>query len=364
MTRDELRAALQNANVRAFLRVIREGESSQDDSAYTIQYGGKHFEGFADHPRNAISAGGITSTAAGAYQFLERTWDNLVRQYGFPDFSPACQDEAAVALIAGRKALNALIDGDLPAVLDRCSWEWASLPPSRYGQSVLDAGRVYATYAKWGGVLAAAAAPSHPVPEQQPAAPIREAVPPILPPEKKMPAPFIIPAFEILSSMLPTLIRKFGKTGSETAERNAQVAEVVVGVAKEALGAKNEQEVIERITADPTALQTVDRAVAAAWLDITEAGGGGIAGARAFNLAAADKPIFHQPSFIVSLVLLLFPLLLVIDVFFVHSSAYNAELRTQIVTAILVVIGMVGGFWLGSSMSSRNKDDALARAIK
>jgi hypothetical protein len=50
-----------------------------------------------------------------------------------------------------------------------------------------------------------------------------------------------------------------------------------------------------------------------------------------------------------------------VDVFFVHPSAYDGNLRTQIVTGLLAVILMVGGYWLGTSASSAKKDEALAR---
>jgi uncharacterized membrane protein len=63
----------------------------------------------------------------------------------------------------------------------------------------------------------------------------------------------------------------------------------------------------------------------------------------------------------VSAALLIFPLLLAVDVFFVHPSAYDGNLRTQIVTGLLAVILMVGGYWLGTSASSAKKDEALAR---
>jgi hypothetical protein len=54
--------------------------------------------------------------------------------------------------------------------------------------------------------------------------------------------------------------------------------------------------------------------------------------------------------------------MLLVDVFYVHPGEYAADgLRTQIVTGVLMVISMVGGFWLGTSFSSSKKDDALLR---
>jgi hypothetical protein len=52
---------------------------------------------------------------------------------------------------------------------------------------------------------------------------------------------------------------------------------------------------------------------------------------------------------------------MVVDVFFVHPGNFTSELRTQVVTGILLVISIVGGYWLGSSASSRTKDELIAR---
>jgi muramidase (phage lysozyme) len=63
----------------------------------------------------AITAGlgknQYTSTAAGAFQFLSRTWDECAKALGLTDFSPASQDLAAVFLIDRRKALDDVLAG-------------------------------------------------------------------------------------------------------------------------------------------------------------------------------------------------------------------------------------------------------------
>jgi muramidase (phage lysozyme) len=157
MTRDDLRAALQHDNVKALLRVVREGETDQTDDAYRKLVGDPpgvySLTDLKDHPRKVVHIDRLQlfSSAAGAYQFLTRTWDELVEKYGFEDFSPQCQDEAAVALFVRRKALDAAIAGALALWLDKCSYEWASLPPGRYGQGELSIDRVVATFVKYGG---------------------------------------------------------------------------------------------------------------------------------------------------------------------------------------------------------------------
>lgn len=142
---------LAHENVSAFLRLIRQGETSQLPLAYQMLFGGGFFASFADHPRVAITRGSLTSTAAGAYQILEGTWDRLCDQYGFPDFSPACQDQACVALIKGRQALNDVMNGDLDEAIRKCAPEWASLPGSQYGQPTQDQAKAQAVYLAYGG---------------------------------------------------------------------------------------------------------------------------------------------------------------------------------------------------------------------
>lgn len=171
--------------------------------------------------------------------------------------------------------------------------------------------------------------------------------------------PFIAAALPSIVQAVPKLIEMFG-SGSEVAQRNAKAAETVVGIAQDALGAVNAQQVVETLAADPEAPAKVREAIEAQWFSIVEAGGGGIAGAREADaaFAASRRRSFSSPAFIISLVLLVFPLMLAIDLFYVHPESYNGELRTQIVTAILLCISIVGAFWLGSSYGSMRKTEA------
>jgi hypothetical protein len=90
-------ALLQNGNLRAFMRVIRSGETGQTEDAYRMMFGGGLFKAPPwQHPREPITIRGLTSTAAGAYQFLTRTWDEMAKVYGLSDFSPGNQDRAAI----------------------------------------------------------------------------------------------------------------------------------------------------------------------------------------------------------------------------------------------------------------------------
>jgi muramidase (phage lysozyme) len=365
----ELLHALQNPNVRAFLRMLRHGEGTSSDDGYRVMFGGGHLVGldgqpgtaddFADHPRRAITRklGGkpITSTAAGAYQFLSRTWDGLVAQYGFADFSPTNQDLGATALIKGRRALDDVIAGRFEQAVVKCNREWASLPGSPYGQPVVTMARARQEYEAHGGsyaevervdqvnttkpeAISAAASTSHA--KEQPM------------------APFIAAVLPALIDLVPKLGRIFS-SGSDTAERNIKAAEVVVAAAKEAIGARNEQELLETLQGDPTAAAAVRAAIESVWYKLDEVGGG-IQGARAANaqyMQPGAPGFWLNPAFWLSLVLLAMPFMLLIDVFFVHPETYDGNLRVQIVTGVLLVISIVGGYWLGTSFSSQRKTE-------
>lgn len=171
--------------------------------------------------------------------------------------------------------------------------------------------------------------------------------------------PFIAAVLPSLIGAIPELAKMFG-SGSAVSERNIKAAEVVVGIAKDAIGARNEQELMETMASDPAAVEAVRAAVKDQWFKLTEVGGG-VAAARETALKMqGEKSMWFNPAFVISLALLLFPLMLLVDVFYVHPDNYSSDgLRTQIVTGVLMVIGMIGGFWLGTSFSSAKKDDTI-----
>lgn len=159
MTRTDLQAALLLDNVHGFLHAIRLGEGTSDDAGYNRIVGGQTFTDMSTHPnvRVFIPKYNVWSTAAGAYQITHPTWLGLVAQYEFTDFSPEQQDEMAVALIAGRKALDFVKSGDLQAAVTACNPEWASLPGSTAGQRTEAYANVQQAYLDNGGTLQEAA---------------------------------------------------------------------------------------------------------------------------------------------------------------------------------------------------------------
>jgi len=142
-------------NLYAFLAMLRHGEGTVGANGYRTMFGGGLLNSFDDHPRKKIRRRSgtrhITSTAAGAYQFLARTWDDCAGNLDLPDFSPASQDRAARFLIYRRGALNDVLAGRLEAAIEKCNKEWASLPGSPYGQPTVSLARCKQLFAEYGG---------------------------------------------------------------------------------------------------------------------------------------------------------------------------------------------------------------------
>lgn len=137
-TRKQLEQALQNPNVRKFLDLISYTEGTQGNG-YRTTFGGGRLNNLNDHPRylktfTQTDGKKNKTSAAGRYQFLSGTWDNVAGQYGLRDFSPQNQDLGAVALLFGRGAIPALLKGDFKGAIQKTGGEWASLPSSTYKQ--------------------------------------------------------------------------------------------------------------------------------------------------------------------------------------------------------------------------------------
>lgn len=141
-----------DANLRAFLYMIRAAEHNPTQAANGVAYGmfysGIPCFNFADHPvitgervgvrlpdamcRAAGFSAGCVSTAAGAYQIIKPTWQRVRRAGAWGsrlgDFSPASQDEAARRLLFEVGALPLIESGDIEGAIKRAAPVWASLP--------------------------------------------------------------------------------------------------------------------------------------------------------------------------------------------------------------------------------------------
>lgn len=140
-------------NLRAFLLMIQYAEGTWSDQAYRMLYGGGLFNSYDQHPNISMTRWGITSTAAGAYQFLYSTWIMLQRELKLPDFSPASQDKAAIELIRKKGALPNVLSGRIADAIYQCRKVWASFPGAGYGQGERPITDLLRFYVQAGGQL-------------------------------------------------------------------------------------------------------------------------------------------------------------------------------------------------------------------
>ena len=135
---DELQPYLQNPNVRQFLNVISMAEGT-DKNGYQTAFGGGLINDLSDHPRklydfNQTDGTPNQTSAAGRYQFIQPTWDDVSNKLGLKNFSPENQDLAAVELLRRNGSLPALLNGDFQTAIQKSGSTWASLPSSPYAQ--------------------------------------------------------------------------------------------------------------------------------------------------------------------------------------------------------------------------------------
>ena len=138
---------------RALLNTIRFAEGTWKDGkdqGYRILYGGGQFQDLSRHPERVVVKR-YSSAAAGAYQFLPTTWQEVANRLDLPSFAPEHQDQAALHLVEKRGALKEIDrNGLTKAAMNRLAPEWASFPThagqSAYGQPVKSHAELVAFY--------------------------------------------------------------------------------------------------------------------------------------------------------------------------------------------------------------------------
>lgn len=132
---------LKNRKIRAFLDTIAFAEGTFHKFGYNTVFGAYLFKDLSDHPRVIISnkhkGGVLRSSAAGRYQFLEKTWDSLAKPLKLNSFSPINQDKAAIALIVKNRALPDILSNNLASAMKKLNYLWASLPGAPYNQRII-----------------------------------------------------------------------------------------------------------------------------------------------------------------------------------------------------------------------------------
>jgi lysozyme len=177
------------------------------------------------------------------------------------------------------------------------------------------------------------------------------------------------PMLPVLSALLPTIIgmiptlTKVFTEGTSVTDRNIVVAQKVGELIVDATQATNLQDAVETMQRDPDALQAATAAVQSQMYDLVEAGGGGIAGARAFAASSGGK-FFYSPAFWVTV--LLMPLLYgTVWIALTSESGFSNEVRAAIASAVVTgILGAVVGFWLGSSFTTSKSRGLGAEASR
>ena len=135
-------------NRRAFLKLVRYCEFGRlDNQDYRTLY---NFEKFADtstHPNRVYIVGkhkdgtAITSSPAGAYQIVFRTYQAAVDAGVITDFTPTSQDRIAIWLIQKRGAIHDVDTGKVDDAISKLTHEWVSLPGGSHPKIGLAAAR-------------------------------------------------------------------------------------------------------------------------------------------------------------------------------------------------------------------------------
>jgi muramidase (phage lysozyme) len=97
---------------------------------------------------------GLHSSAAGRYQITKGTWLACKAALRLPDFTAACQDDAAILLIKQKGGLDLILAGRVGDAIEACRGVWASLPGSASGQPQRSLAQLINAYGNAGGSLA------------------------------------------------------------------------------------------------------------------------------------------------------------------------------------------------------------------
>ncbi len=183
---------------------------------------------------------------------------------------------------------------------------------------------------------------------------VKESLPPQPQKEPTM-APILAALLPSLVQGIPKLARLFG-SGSEVSERNIKAVEMAMEVVKEATAAPNAQAAVEAIQADPVVAQKAAAAIESRWLEWTEAGGDGIAGARKADAERSGKrDLLCSPSFWVTVLLLPLVYMVVGSVVGLWGIEWPSDVRAAIATAVVsLIVGGAAGYYWGQT-TSRNR---------
>lgn len=116
-----------------------EGTRGYSKDGYNVMFSFRLASSCQSHPNQCIAFGSTCSTAAGRYQFLTTTWRSVASARNLQSFEPENQERGAAYLISTTRRVTVPQDRPMTAAeysnaMSKLSYEWASLPPGRYGQ--------------------------------------------------------------------------------------------------------------------------------------------------------------------------------------------------------------------------------------
>ena len=169
-----------------------------------------------------------------------------------------------------------------------------------------------------------------------------------------MPLPILTALLPSLISVVPELAKLFG-SGSEVATRNVKAVEIIADLAKTSTSSINEQQAVERITTDKDARDAFASAVKENFWQLSEAGSGGIGGARKADMdrMVLGKPVWQSATFVMGMALLPLVYLIVLSITFNLGAAWEPAVRASIATGtVTLILGAVVGFYYGASRNA------------
>lgn len=133
-----------------------EGTRGRSKDGYDVMFNFKITSSCGRHPNLCQSFGSTCTTAAGRYQFLTTTWNGAANARGLRTFEPDNQERAAAYLIGTVRRVTvpqdrAMTAAEFSNAMSKLSYEWASLPPGRYGQPKRSSAAMRSTYCSVAG---------------------------------------------------------------------------------------------------------------------------------------------------------------------------------------------------------------------
>ncbi len=128
-----------------------EGTRNYSHDGYDVMFDFHLMSSCQSHPNQCIAYGSSCSTAAGRYQFLTTTWNGVKGALQLSSFEPENQERAGQYLINTVRHVTvpqtrAMTAAEFSNAMSKLSYEWASLPPGRYGQPTKTQSQMWAFY--------------------------------------------------------------------------------------------------------------------------------------------------------------------------------------------------------------------------